>query len=768
MNDLQEYQDRVVQRKPATFVGEDDTGGEAGSNLVAAILRRWYIVLIVFIVVFSLAVTAIWFAVKPSYSVTGAIRVAPILANVLTGEADRGEISNYQSFMNTQAAMIKSDQVVQRVADELAGKKLSFFEDKPTGPFAAIKEKIFAGPRGTDYAAKLKAASRKGIIRVEPGNTTELIKITVTSPKPEEGKQIADAFITAYMSVEGLKSIEGENRKLSLLESESRSLSEKMQAQHEAIRQLAEEYGTDTLDGRQDMMLQRVASLLTELTRVESEKMMLEAKLQQLDRQRDSTLVSDDTLQKRNEYINEDLTVQELTRHIVELEQDLIAAKQTLAPANPVIRQKQEFLDAFRSRLEERRNEVAKNFDDMMARQLGQAAREKRDAVQAQLDQTTVYETLLRKKLSNEDTNTIELGRKQLAIQDMQYQLQLNKEMYDTYSRRIRELEMERKRPARVSVAYNADISSVIDKRVKYTLAAGFASIALGMLLALLRDKADRSLYSPEDVVRRIGIRIIGTTTSPRAIKKALLPRQLVEDYQTIRANLGLLDGGVMPARVVITSPGMRDGKTTFAVNLATSMAKASKKVLLVDGDLRKPDIGALLDLPRHARCLQDFLLGAKVREVVFSMPSVAGLDVLAGDSRDFGDVCEILSSPEAIGRIETLSRNYDHVIIDTPPVLAFPDALLWARFAGAVVLASFAGRTTADDLKEAKEKLTAINVRVLGTVLSNVAAEHNYYRYGYSYYSQDHRRRKSPRASRPLLLGAEKPAEKKQKNKGI
>ncbi len=766
MNDLQEYQGSVVERRPVTFVPEDDTGGEAGSNLVAAILRRWYVVLIVFIAAFSLAIPAIWFVIKPTYSVTGAIHVAPILANMLTGEADRGEISNYQSFVNTQAAMITSDQVVQRVADILTGKNLSFFEDKPVGRIAAIKEKIFARPRGTDYAAKLKAANRNGITRVEPGNRTELIKITVTCQKPEEGKQIVDAFITAYMSVEGLKSIEGENRKLSVLESERRSLAERMQSQHEAIRQLAQEYGTDTLDGRQDMMLQRVASLLTELTRVESEKMMLEAELQQLDRQRDGALVSDDVLQKRNEYINEDLTVQELTRHIVELEQDHIAVKQTLAPANPVIRQKQEFLDAFRARLEERRSEVATNFDDMMTRQLGQAAREKRDAAQARLDQTTAYENLLRKKLANEDANTIEIGRKQLTIEDMQYQLQLDKEMYDTYSKRMRELEMERKRPARVSVAYNADISSVVDKRVKYTLAMAFASIALGMLLAFLRDKADHSLYSPEDVVRRIGIRIIGTTTSPRAIKKALLPRQLVEDYQTIRANLGLLDGGVMPAKVVVTSPGIRDGKTTFAINLATSMAKSSKKVLLVDGDVRKPDIAALLDLPRHSRCLQDFLRGTKVKEVVFSMPSVTGLDILAGDSRDFGDICELLSSPEAIERIEQLSRNYDHVIIDTPPVLAFPDALLWARFAGVVVLASFAGRTTVGDLKEAKEKLTAIDVRVLGTVLSNVAAEHSYYRYGYSYYSQDHRRRTSPRTSRPLLLGTEEPAAKKLKTK--
>jgi capsular exopolysaccharide synthesis family protein len=734
MNALEKYLDHVIERKPLDLHAPAPpvSEGESTFSLIAGVLRRWYIAVATFLLMCAIGLPAIWLLIKPLYSVTGAIRVAPILTNILSGEKDSGGISNYESFVNTEAQRITSSQVVERVADDLTGKKLLFFEDEATELVKKLKRKL----RGTKPlpVSILKEAIFDEVITSASDRRTELIKVTMKSLYPQEAEQIINAFIRNYMAVEVASSTDEEGRNLTVLENERKVLAEKLQSQRATITQLAQEYGTVALDSRQNMMLQRVSSLLAELTRIEAHRISLEAQVQLLEQTKEQTTAPEDLIRMREAYINGDPTVTSLTGNIAQLDQACIVASQTLAPTNPELERKAELLKALEARLEERKKEAGKTFNEMMTKEIDKAGSQKLVNTRTELEQTKAYENRLREILTKEDSETVGLGRKQLNIQDLQDQLSLAKQLYDTVSRRIQELEMERKRPARISVAYMADVSEIRDKRIKYSIALIFGAAACGMMLAFLRDKADRSLRTPDDVVRRIGIPIIGTTTSSHTVKAALMPGQIAEDYQTIRANLGLLNTEGIPKKVVVTSPGMQEGKTTFAINLATSIAKSGKKVLLIDGDLRKPDIAHLLNLPPGSRGLQDVLLGREFDRVVWSIPST-GLDVLAADSRNATDACELLASPTTSQQINMVSQRYDHVIIDTPPALAFPDALIWAKLADAVILTSFAGQTTTEDLRSATERLKQINVKVLGTILSNVHAGRGYYRYGYNYY---------------------------------
>jgi len=761
MNTIEKYEGNLVEPSPYGFEIPHSSGSGSTSGLIAAVLRRWYITVIVFLVVCAIGIPAIWLFLEPQYDVTGAIRVAPILSNILTGEADRGEISNYQSFMNTQADMVISPQVVQRVADDLAGKHLTFFENQISGIGAKLRRKMEGGKIKPDPANILKQAAYDGVITSESARNSELVKVTMKSDNPGEAKKIVDAFIQAYMLVEVSSSLQGRDQTLTVLENERKILADKLESQREAIQQLGQEYGSTTLTGRQNMMLERVASLLGEQTKVEAKRMGLETQIKLLEEKKPS-LLSDELMKMREEYINADIAVQELTRQMAQLEQDAMLSKLTMVPGNPMLQQKEEFVKVFQTRLDEKREDVGKKFDERMAKQVDKSSADKLTNAKMELEQAVIYENRLRELLAKEDSQTVELGRKQLAIEEMKEQLASTKEIYDTIGRRVQELEMERKRPARISVAYNADISNIRDKRVKLTIAIVFGAMACGIFGAIIRDKADLSMHTPDDVVKSIGIRIIGTTTSPQTVEKALLAKQMVEDYQTIRANLGLLDDGGMPKKLAITSPGPRDGKTTFAVNLATSLSRSGKKVLLIDGDLRKPDIGRLLNVPRDSRCLQDVLLGNKSEKTAYAVSS-NGLYVLAADSQNLADPYELLASSRLPEQVNNISREYDHVIIDTPPVLAFPDALLWAKAAGAVILTGFADQTTSPDLKETKERLDEIGVRVLGTVLSNVPVGHSYYRYGYGYYAQGGRKKRNDRnpAGQPLLLPTDNPDEK-------
>ena len=257
-----------------------------------------------------------------------------------------------------------------------------------------------------------------------------------------------------------------------------------------------------------------------------------------------------------------------------------------------------------------------------------------------------------------------------------------------------------------------------------------FAAIAAGLLVAFVLEKSDTSLRSPDDVIKTIGVRVIGTTTSPKNIDRLSLPQQLTHDYQTIRANLGLFSESGTRV-IVVSSPGSGDGKTTFAVNLATSFAQSGKKTLLIDGDLRKPDIARTLNLPGDLRGLQDILSGLELRRSVYHIEA-SGLHVLAADRSNTTDALDVLGQAKTVGIIKNAAAEYDHVIIDTSPVLAFTDAILWAKIADGVILTSFVDHTSRCELKETIARLEQVGARVIGTVVNNVQAAQGYHPYGY------------------------------------
>jgi len=226
MNMMGKHGDQqLVQR----LVPLEASATEAGSspNLIAPVLHRWYIVLIVFLVMCAIGIPAVWFLIKPTYAATAAIRVAPIIPSILFSDKDSEVvIPMYNNFVNTQATLIKSDQVLQRVADDLVDKKLKFFEGA-------------ANP-----IAKLRNALIDKDITVVPIQRSELIMIRMESQDATEAAQIVDTFVNAYMVIEVSKETKGGDHKLTVLENERKVLANKLQMQRQTIRQMAEEYGT--------------------------------------------------------------------------------------------------------------------------------------------------------------------------------------------------------------------------------------------------------------------------------------------------------------------------------------------------------------------------------------------------------------------------------------------------------------------------------------------------------------------------------------------
>lgn len=723
MNDNQPRQDyefdnqQLVQYEGGvdSFQAPHPAGG--GFDIVGMLKRRWLLILLILLPVSGGGLAGALRFFGKQYKTQAAIEIAPIIPAILyTDSASERPLPNYDAFKNTQAVVMSSDVVLNRVADELYNQGLKFFEGV------------------TDYRMRLRTAVANNEIIIQPQRNSNLILLEMSGPEEDyhEAEKILNSFIQNYTAIAISSEKEGEDTKLGNLEQERKNLQLKIDSQREIIGRLVAEYGSGELTPRQEMMFAQVASLQSELITISIRKMALESQIAMNKNEEPNEPPSYDLLSRKTVIIQSDPAIQSLMTDIRRYEELVNAGQQNMVDSHPEMKRRREMLQSLQSRYDEKLKMVTEQVESNL--QVEQTRSQKRKLVELEneLVQITEYEKKLTDKINDQDLATISLGRRQLNIDDEKEQLEQTKARYNEVVRRIEELVMESKRPARITIAFQASSIPAEGKLKKIIAGVVFAGFALSFGLAFLLEMADKRVHAPDEVVRRVGVRIIGTTTCPKEVDRKLLGQQLVDDFQTIRANLSLMSGDTHKI-IVVSSAGKGDGKTTFSINLATSFAHAGQRTLLIDGDLRKPDIAYKLDLPEHNRGLQDYLFGADIGKVLTTLNG-DGLSILAADERNATDAADLLSQKSTIQRIRDLANHFDVVIIDTPPVLAFADALLWGKMADGIVMVSFVGKTAHPEIKQAIERINLAGIRILGTVVNNVKMSQNYRRYGYGY----------------------------------
>lgn len=202
---------------------------------------------------------------------------------------------------------------------------------------------------------------------------------------------------------------------------------------------------------------------------------------------------------------------------------------------------------------------------------------------------------------------------------------------------------------------------------------------------------------------------------------------------------------GSRPRVLVITSAGPMEGKTTAACNLAIALAKINQRVLLIDGDLRKPSLHEIFELD-NSTGLADMLKQRELDEAstdgLICETPIQNLKVLTS-GRQVGVGSDLFFSTFMPGLIARYKKQYDMVIIDTPPMLQMSDARLLGRMSDAVVLVVRAGRTSRDGAAAARQRFDEDRTRVLGVVLNDwnpKSSPNGYYgTYNSNYYKNYH-----------------------------
>jgi len=205
------------------------------------------------------------------------------------------------------------------------------------------------------------------------------------------------------------------------------------------------------------------------------------------------------------------------------------------------------------------------------------------------------------------------------------------------------------------------------------------------------------------------------------------------ESYRTLRSSL-LLGDGADAKVLVITSALPGEGKTLTALNCAAVLAQQGSRVLLVDADLRRSSLHRSLGIRREPG-LGDVLDGrCNADEAPVELEAIPRLSaVSAGRPVDYP--AEALASKAMAAALQTWRKNYDHVVVDTPPVAMVTDAVVLAARADAVLLVAKASGTTRQALRRTRDVLLRANARIAGVVLNGVDPqyEHRYYR-GYGH----------------------------------
>ena len=213
----------------------------------------------------------------------------------------------------------------------------------------------------------------------------------------------------------------------------------------------------------------------------------------------------------------------------------------------------------------------------------------------------------------------------------------------------------------------------------------------------------------------------------------------VAEGFRVMRTALLLSASGPPPKVILVTSAIPREGKTTVSMNTAVVLAQHGRKVLLVDTDFRNPGVHHAFGVPCSAG-LSTLLSGGE--EKIFAAKDVPNLDVLPAGPLPLRPA-EMLGSEAMKKCLEQWRARYDHIVLDTPPVLSLTDAVLLSTSADAVVLVVRSGESRREAVRQTRDLLRSVHARLCGAVLNAFDAKTLKY-YGYQSYYDDYNQRDS------------------------
>lgn len=370
------------------------------------------------------------------------------------------------------------------------------------------------------------------------------------------------------------------------------------------------------------------------------------------------------------------------------------------------------------------------------------------------LEQLKIKETALNQQIAASGASLQDIPKR--TIQEMQLTRAANEAeaLFTSLDRETHKARLAEAATMKDITVRDSAVAPVMPTRNTAPLLIGGAvgaAFMLGIVLAILLDQTDKRFRYPEQATNDLGLYILGVVPVIGG-KKRQGPEQaaqVVETFRSIRMNVRYATEPGRALTLTITSPGPNDGKSLISSNLALSFAEAGARTLLIDGDIRRGELSKTFGTPAKPGIVEYLDGTALIDEVLQPTASHPNLTIMPGGARR-RRAPELLATPKLPQLIAQLAREYDVIIVDSPPLGAGFDAFALGTATTNMAVVLRAGVT---DRKLAKAKLATVEqlpIRVIGTVLNSIklAGAYQYYSYYQDYAAQDEEPVSTPRIS--------------------
>ena len=710
--------------------------------------RRWTVIAFFLIVVITTAVMT--FTMRPIYRGTATIQINKENPQILDFKEIFAVNTADRDYYQTQYRILESRRLARRVIHLLKLSEHPEFLRRPEAPFQRWKSKIIASVSGL-FASSSKdpSANEKETLlingflkklKIEPIRNTRLVKIHFDSHSPQLSMRVSNTLATTHIYQNLETRVTATEQAKEWLNRQLEVLKAKVERADESLQAFASKHDIISLEKKENITMQRLTELNEALTKAESDRMAKEALHKQ------AKVGNFESLP----LILENKLIQDLKQTYIQLDAEYMRRTKTFKPEYPEM-----------VRLKNQTDTIRKRIDA----EAGMLIASIKNDYEASLRR----ESLLRTAFERQKAKAMDMKQKAIQYNILKREADTNRELYNTLLQRMKE--------AGVSAAITAGNIQIVDeaelptgpfkpnKRLNLLLAA-VVGLFLGVGLAFFFEYLDNTVKTPEDVEQLIRLPSFGMIPEisyerrKRLEGQILYPVELVtyghpksilsEAYRNVRTSILLSSSERPPKRIAISSANPAEGKTTTVTNTAIALSQTGARVLIVDADMRKPRLHAILG-KENGLGLSNFLSGNAQLQSVVRKSKVPNLYYIPSGPIP-PNPAELLGSDLFKGMMQVLEGKFDHIVLDSPPVLAFADSIIVSASVDGVILVVLGGKTPRETLQRAKEMLHQVNAKILGVVINRVnigKSDYGYYYYRYhDYYGKKEKEKELPYTS--------------------